>query len=273
MDDNDTQTKVEAAKAKAEAAKAEYEAVAAEAAAVAKYEAAKAKAEAAKEGNEYKEWLEYWDKRTGLNYNEEKHGTDYSGGWRKVQHQWQKLSDDCYVNDYGPTWFGKEPRYVEDYYVERKKFSRFLLGIRASFFEDKFFFRIFANERDDGFSFEPGRGAEIDCDFSFFFLLSRSSVDDIIRLIEYEVESKGNRPHLGVPVINYRVVPSHNKEGNYKPNFNNVVQFYQSDNGTLFFENGKELVSFKNYLERFLQSYETKKVWRGPDVNARFKAS
>ena len=139
MDDNDTQTKVEAAKAKAEAAKAEYEAAATEARAVAKYETAKAKAEAAKEGNEYKEWLEYWDKRTGLNYNEEKHGTDYSGGWRKVQHQWQKLSDDCYVNDYGPTWFGKEPRYVEDYYVERKKFSRFLLGIRASFFEDKFF--------------------------------------------------------------------------------------------------------------------------------------
>ena len=138
MDDNDTQTKVEAAKAKAEAAKAEYEAAATEAAAVAEYEAAKAKAEAAKEGNEYKEWLEYWDKRTGLNYNREKHGPDYSGGWRKVRHIWQKLSDDCYENDSGPTWFGKEPRYVQDYYVERKKFSRFLLGISASFFEDNF---------------------------------------------------------------------------------------------------------------------------------------
>ena len=266
MDDNDTQTKVEAAKAKAEAAKAEYEAAAAEAAAVAEYEAAKAKAEAAKEGNEYKEWLEYWDKRTGLNYNEEKHGTDYSGGWRKVQHQWQKLSDDCYVNDFGPTWFGKEPRYVQDDYRERKKFSRFLLGIRApffeGFFEGKFLFSIYANERGN---FESGKGTEIDCDVYISFHLSKSSVDDIIQLIEYEVESKGNRPHLGVPVINYRVVPSHNKEGNYKPNFNNVVQFYQSDNGTLFFENGKELVSFKNYLERFLQSYETKKVWRGPN--------
>ena len=236
MDDNDTQTKVEAAKAKAEAAK---------------------------EGNEYKEWLEYWDKRTGLNYNEEKHGDDYSGGWRKVQRQWQKLSDDCYVLDSVPSGGA----YVRDYYQERKKFSRFLLGIRASFFEDKFLFQIFANERDDGFTghFEPGRGAEIDCDFHFYFLLSRSSVDDIIQLIEYEVESKGNRPHLGIPVINYRVVPSHTKEDNYEPNFNNVVQLYQSDNGTLFFENGKELVSFKNYLERFLQSYETKKVWRGPD--------
>ena len=178
-----------------------------------------------------------------------------------VRHIWQKLSDDCYENDSGPS----RGAYAQDYYEERKKFSRFLLEIRAPFFEDKFLFQIFANERDDGFGFEPGRGAEIDCDFYFYFLLSRSSVDDIIQLIEYEVESKGNRPHLSVPVINYRVVPSHNKEGNYKPNFNNVVQFYQSDNGTLFFENGKELVSFKNYLKRFLQSYETKKVWRGPN--------
>ena len=268
-----TKAKADAAKAKADAAREEYEAAAREEYEAAAKAAAEAAREAAKEGTEYKEWLEYWDKRTGLNYDKEKHGNDYSGGWRKERSHWQKLSGDCYENDSGPTWYNKEPRYVNDSYTERKKFSRFLLEIRGSFFDgygtqkDQFMFHIYGHERGKFHRCYVESNTEIDCDVYFYFLLSKSSVNDVIQLIEFkaEREGKGKWPHLGVPAINYRISFSAIKDSlPTKTDYNTTVQFYLSDDGGLLFKNRKELVSFKNYLKRFLQSYETKKVWRGP---------